>query len=285
MTATIPKAGALYFGTSELMQWIASPERDADMTMEGWQATGTYLNGGGWGRKSTHGHSTFTFAWTNKTSEQLDVINQYASGVHGDGLIYFLDPFAAEHNLFPSYWAAPRLGASGGPNLAGSGEDAPTLTASVSNTQGYPGQSAVYTLDGSETPATLWIPVPDGYTIHIGAHGAQTGTAYVTVTPDGSSAANLTMLGNDTTTRTNYTHSATSADGVTIAFDGTGTLTLAGLIAQIRPTGTSVPAGGFLAGLGNSGCIMSHPRRTGSNAALDQASLVARLREVGAWAQ
>jgi hypothetical protein len=224
--------------------------------------------------------------WPNLTADQCDQIEQYATGAHGDGPLYFLDPalIVAEANILPVYWACPRLAVNDAPNLAGSGADTPTAVATASNTQQYPAYSAKYVLDGTETPAELWIPVPDGFTFHMGAHGAATGTAKVTATPDGDSADTLILLGNNTTTRVNYEYTPVTDSGITLAIDGAGDLTLSGMIAYILPEGATPPTGIWVAGWGHSGCrIDGEMRKWYTNPAMNMFALSAMLRETGAW--
>ena len=73
-----------------------------------------------------------------------------------------------------------------------------------------------------------------------------------------------------------------------ISIGGEGTLTLAGMIGQILPTGGAVKSGGFIPGRGNTGVrISSNPTVTGYSAAIENASIgmTAEFVETGAWEQ
>jgi hypothetical protein len=73
---------------------------------------------------------------------------------------------------------------------------------------------------------------------------------------------------------------------VTVSFSGEGTLTLAALIAQVRPLGEAVPEGNFISGRGHSGCrFAAKPSIQGYSApqALDFQSITATLIETGDW--
>lgn len=73
-----------------------------------------------------------------------------------------------------------------------------------------------------------------------------------------------------------------------ISVGGEGTLTLAGLIGQILPTGQTVEPGDFIPGRGNTGVRLSgNPSVTGYSAALNNASvgMTAEFVETGAWEQ
>lgn len=272
----------IYFGTQEYMQWVPAPAINMGRSMNGWNNNASSTNGAAFVNRSFGGHRVYDMQWSMNSHENLYSIHAYASGDFGQGLIYFLDPFATGTNIMPQAWASPWIAAGhGGPNLAGTYEAEPTSVTSASNTQGYPVNSAVYTLAGTETTRTLWIPIPPGYTLHLGAHGSATSTAAVSVTPDGSAEVDLTLLGNNTTTLTNYT---TAADGATIYFTGAGTLTLSAVVGFVLPTGTAAPTGTWRPGEGNSGCAFSeHPKETGYSAALNLKAVTAQLTEVGSW--
>lgn len=277
--------GKMFFGNEELMRWVTSPEIDADASSQGF-SDGLQFEGGGASQvNSVATHMVYGFTWWPQSPDLIEAIESYALGSHGDGLIYFLDPSATRWNVLPQFWAAPRIGAVDGPILSGA-TTRPALATTATNTQQYPAKSAVYTLTGSEVPMTLRIPVPAGHTFHMGHHGAKTSTAAVTVQPDGGAVTSLTPLAANTATRTNYTYAASSDTFVTVSMDGAGTLTMSGLIAQVRPTGDTVPDGRFLSGKGHSGChFVGHPRRRVNRAAegLEKESLSAALVEVGAW--
>jgi len=272
----------MYFGTRERMTWVRVPAIETPLTKGGWGAEGVYLNGGAYVRRSATGHKRYEFSWGMTDQENIYDIIDYADGLYGAGLIYFHEPFAMVSNILPQFWAAPRLAAEDAPPFVLGKR--PTLVATAANAFGYPTQSAVYTLTALDTFSTLWIPIPNGYTLHVGVHGSATGTAAVTVLPDGGSVANLTLLNVLTNTLTNYT---STASGVTLSFGGVGQLTLAGLIAQVLPTGDSPSTGDFISGRGHSGCRFAPNSITVSGFsapnALDKVSATAGLIETGAW--
>lgn len=322
-------AKKMYFGSREFMTWIKCPSIDAGMSTVGWQSTSQYLNGGAGVRRSNTGHKEYDYVWPMASHKDADVIKNFAGGVYGEGLIYFLDPFAMKTNLLPQHWASPRLAKGEGPSLVIGRR--PTLSPTLSNGWMYPTQSAVYQLREGDTFASIYIPVPPGHTFHFGAHGSSTETAQLEIRPhyesnslieDGpglymvppeliadepqlyiigseftetapgsglyalteAAAQPVPMLSANTNQRTNV--SIPLVTGVTITLSGVGFLTLAGLIAQVRPDGEPVPNGGFLGGEGHSGCqFESFPTVVGysSPQALDKQSVTARLIETGAW--
>jgi len=269
-----------YFGSAERMAWVPCPAIEADISNVGWSTSGRYLNGGGYARRSTASGRAYQFSWNLTSADNIYKVLNYADGVYGPAPYYFLDPFAIETNLLPTYWAAPRIAASDGPSLVK--DKRPTLVATAINTLDYPTKSAVYTLVAGDKFAALFIPVPPGYTFHFGAHGSATGTAGLTVTPTGGAAVAQTLISSVSTARTNY--SVGGVTGVTISATGAGQLTLSGLMAQVRPTGVPVPMGGFISGRGNSGCEFDGlPTTNGYSSALDLQGASAKLIEVAAW--
>lgn len=275
--------GKMYMGTRDLMLWVPAPATPIpNRGLRAWESSSEFLNGGASVRGSNGGHRVYEMDWSLKPSDVIDPIHAIANGDYGDDLVYFLDPFAMKTNVMPDAWASPWKACTDGVNLAGQDANRPALEDTPQpNPYVYPIKSAEYTLTGSETPRELWIPIPDGYTLHIGAHGSATGSAAVRVLADGGSPNNLTLLTMGAT-RTNYT--VAGPGGLTISLTGTGVLTLTAIIAQVRPTGESVPNGNWHTGQGNSGCrFLGKTEDLGYNAALDFQGASATLVEVGAW--
>jgi len=273
-------ANEMYFGNKERMAWVKAPAVDTDISKVGWNAEGIFLRGGAYARKSTTSHKRYQFAWNLASQEDIYEVLDYADGLYGDGLIYFLDPFASETNLLPSFWAAPRLQAEDAPSLVI--DKIPTLVNTATNTNNYPTKSAVYTLVAGDTFAKLWIPIPAGYTLRLGVHGSATNTATVNFLPDGGSVAAITTLSATTTQLTNV--AVTGVTGVTLSAQGEGQLTLAGLVVQVLPTSAAAPTGAFISGRGHSGCrFVSSPQIQGYSSALDKVGATAILVETGAW--
>lgn len=270
----------MYFGTQARMTWVKAPTIDSGIGKIGWQSVSQFLNGGASVISSATSHKEYQFAWALASAEDTAAISDYADQVYGDGLIYFLDPFSVRTNVLPQQWAVPSLAIKDAPTFNGS-DVRPTASPTVANTYGYPTTSAVYTFNSASVFKTLWIPLPTGYTFHFGAHGSATGTAAITL--NGAAVTSLLSAASDV--RTNTT--VTGVPGVTISFSGEGTLTLAGLIAQVRPTGETVPIGGFISGRGHSGCRFntSGLEIVGYSApeALDYQSVTGRLIETGDW--
>jgi hypothetical protein len=182
----------MYFGTQERMTWVKCPAFNPDISKVGWQSTSQYLNGGATVRRSSTAHKEYQLAWNLASSDDVATITDYADRVYGDGLIYFLDPFAMSKNVLPQYWATPRLAVDDAPVFNNS-DVRPTLVDTAANTNDYPTKSAVYTFSSTDSFLSLWIPLPEGYTFHFGAHGSRVGTAAVRLVPDGATGSTTTL--------------------------------------------------------------------------------------------
>lgn len=275
----------MYFGTRERMTWITMPAINADLSKARWSSEGVFLNGGAFVQRSSAAHMRYGFSWNLASHEEIYAIADYDDGVYGDGLLYFLDPFSSRVNVLPQFWASPRLQAEDAPSLVK--DVIPTLTDTTDNEYAYPTKSAVFELTSGDEFRSLWIPIPPGYTFHFGVHGSATGTAAVTIQPDGDSASDVTPLAVTTATLTNTT--VEGPGGVTISARGEGFLTLAGLMGKVLPTGTPAPTGRFFGGRGHSGCRFSANGLsiTGYSApeGLDKVGASGTLIETGAWEQ
>lgn len=274
----------LYFGTQERMSWVKTPAIEADISKARWSAEGVFLNGGAYVRNSSAAHKRYQFSWNLASQDDIYDIVDYADGVYGAGLIYFLEPFSQKVNCLPSFWASPRLQADDAPSLVK--DKRPTLVDTAPNSYSYPTKSAVYTFSAGDEFSTLWLPVPDGYVLHLGVHGSSTGTAAITTTTDESGApVTVNMLPVNTSALTNTEVSGTN--GVTLSAEGEGQLTLAGVIAQVVPVGTPLASGRFRSGRGHSGCRFApnSPTVHGYSApeGLDMVGASATLIETGAW--
>ena len=346
----------MYFGTRDYPQWISCPVVDSDMSKIGWQSQQQYLNGGARVRRSATSHKEYNLSWSLQARDNIRAINDYADGIYGDGLIYFLDPFAMDKNVLPQYWAAPMLANDDGPILHGGVR--PSTVTTDENIYGYPTKSALYsvkanaTITGISSTGTvvtftasntfaigdvvtisgvtpslfnigtvtvasatstqftvnnsvtgtytsggtaamarpkLYIPIPTGYVGWVGVHGKATGTAAVSITPTVGisglgTAVPATLLATSSSTRVNMPVDGNTYSGVLIELTGVGTLTLAGMMMQVLPSGVTPDVGGFISGQGNSGCrFAEQPKLQNYSSAMDFSGLTARLVEVGAW--
>lgn len=299
----------LWFGTaSGGMNWFYTPLKGAEMNPEGWTTGGTLLNGGGYQQNSFGSHRTYTFEWPSSSSrEAAALMKAYADGTYGRGLIYFIDPLIYDKNILPAQWADPSMvldyeGASHvyGVNPTGSN------TANW-KTNRLPVRSVTYDLTnvtagfrGQED--SVFIPIPQGYSLLLGAVYSSTGTGGVFMSPQSStgtigSAQKLTSVA-ATTSGTFLPDSiaSTSAGGVWLwvgkSASGASTVSLTSLIARLVPTSDISLAvnayrkiGPWEPGMGHSGCRFigkpTYIANTGVNGG--QVSFAASFREVGSY--
>jgi hypothetical protein len=261
------------------------------MSKVGWNAAAQYLNGGTSIRSSVAAHKVYNLAWALQDRDNIRLITDYADGIYGDELIYFIDPFAQDKNVLPQYWAVPSLAFEDAPILVGTAK--PSIVETDSNIYGYPRNSAVYFVSPTEQRKNIYIPIPEGYTAHVGVHGSRPdgSTAYVRMRQAVGStgfgdATTLSLLGIDTDQRVNSSQANTgNVHGIVLDFQGTGTLILSGIIVQVLKNDVVPETGGFISGQGHSGCkFATQPTLQNYSSAMDKSALTAVLVEVGAWA-
>lgn len=277
-------AGQMWFGTRGYMRWIKCPAVGIDASKVGWETSSQLLNGKKFVRRSVSSHKEYQLAWNLAPRTDLQPIMDYADGMFGTGKIYWVDPFIMDRNMFPMDWSVPMQGGYDGTILNG-GEDRPELVATTSNGNGYPALSASYTVVSGQWVPEVWLPIPEGYTLHLGFHGiAGTGgtvTYAVTTGAAVGSATALTPLSVSSPTRTNASVASTTGDGVIVKLGGSGTVTITALTAVLVPTSGSVaPVGAFISGGGHAGCsFASQPALQQYSAALDKVGLTVTLIE------
>ena len=176
----------MWFGTEERMQWVPIPQSGADVSPQNWNANGTLLDGGGYSFNSFGSHKQYQFSWDGASAiKAAQTMENYASGTYGEGLIYFQDPLTYRQNVLPAHWADPSLALRGAPKLYRS-LDLP-VTKVVTPNPG-PNELPLYGVkyDLSQVgPAypqaidTLFIPVPPGMNLAVGAIYTATGTGAI----------------------------------------------------------------------------------------------------------
>lgn len=189
-----------------------TPLQGADSSPSAWGVDGTLLNGGGYGFNSFGSHKRYTYEWPQSSSpETAQMMKSYRDGTYGRGLLYFLEPGIYRTNILPAHWADPSMSLnSEAPSLVyGVGPIA--VATSGGEDLALPISSAQYDL--STTPAqtiptpdsSVFIPVPEGHTLFLGAFYSGTGTGGVFATPVNSNgtlgtAVRLTEKPNSDTT-------------------------------------------------------------------------------------
>lgn len=279
----------IYFGPRGNMKLIPAPITGPDMGAKGYTASTLGLNGGASMRTSRASHREYNYSWASEARDDLQPLIDAHMGILGDPPFYFIDPFSADRNVLPPWFAAPMLAGLGGPVLDGR-ETLPTLSATPANTLGYPVKSATFVVSASDKPIKVYVPIPPLSVLWLGFHGSVvSGTPNFTVTPFTSATAaaapvNLAPLAVTSTTLMNASFAGSSYVGVEIALSGAGSMLASGLIGQILKVGAVPPTGSFISGRGHSGCKMEDsPSVSGISSKLDLIGATVKLVEVGGW--
>lgn len=313
---------AFWFGTKEFSQWLPTPLAGADMSSLGSEVGGTYLDGGGYQVNAWDTHKTYSFEWPSSTSPEVaQTLKSYRDGTYGRGLIYFLDPLTFDKNILPARFADPSMAL---------GNEAPSLVAGVTPVEmptsnwvakRLPARSVMYDV-ASAPPATigngtaLWIPVPEGHTLYLGAHysyGGNGGVFYHPVDASGTPGTGVRLTPKTSASRSRVGVAIPRPAGGFVVLrvgtsSGAGTVILsamtallapdgyistAGLDANLEPTGANYPnpraekflSGNWIGGMGNSGCRFSGTPTYSVNSGINggRVSVAATFREVGSW--
>lgn len=243
-----------WFGTEKRAQFIPTPNSGADESPSGWDSGGTLLNGGGFQLNSFGSHKEYVFEWPSSSSRQMaQLMRDYKNGSYGRGLIYFHDPLTFDTNVLPAMWADPSIGIG----LEGSsliyGLDPVSVPTTNRDINDLPVASAQYNLasiaSGWRADDSLFIPIPEGFSLVLGAMYTFTGTGavyYRTQATDGALGA-LTVLspvGNGDSDILNTVISGSGLAGIRIQVGRTSavssTVTLTAMCARLIETSATV---------------------------------------------
>lgn len=275
MAITHNDVQGLWFGTEELMQWLPAPLSGAETSPTGWAAEGVLLNGGGFAANSFGSHKRYQYAWSDASARQTaQTMKSYADGTYGRGLIYFQDPLTFDTNVLPAMWADPSMGIGmEGASLV-YGVQATSVATPNRALNNLPVNSAVYNLDSIATgfrgkTQAVFIPVPQGYDLYLGAFYSATGTGgvyYCTQSTAGviSAPTQLTALSGTFTPILNRLVSGSSTLAGVWLYVGkssavASTVTLSAMAGRLIKTSASAPdrttlqTGPWIGGQGHSG--------------------------------
>lgn len=290
------------------MEMFATPLRGAESTPSAWSANGTLLNGGGFGFNSFGSHKRYTYEWpSTSTPQDAQKMKSYFDGTYGRGLVYFLEPGIYGTNVLPASWADPSKSVrNDAPSLVYDVEPSAVPT-SGSGANDLPVQSAQYDLStvsprSTPTPdSSVFIPIPPGHTLLVGAFYSATGSGGVFASPVNQNGAveaavRLTPKGN------------TDPEIVTDEFSGNirgvrlwvgredalpSLVTLTAMCARLLETSdlsspakvAAVKTGPWVGGQGNSGCRFAGPPSYVTNGPINggQIGFAASFVEVGSW--
>lgn len=296
----------LWFGTEDYMQWVETPLSGAESTPQGWEASGTLLNGGGYASHSWGTHRTYDYTWRNSSAREASQIMQnYRNGTWGRGLIYFHDPLTFDQNILPARWADPSM-ALGDESMSLVYGQQPVASPTPSfQVNGLPIQSVTYnvnqTTTGINREDSLFIPIPEGYQLRLGAVYTRVGLGGIFATPvqqDGveRSSILLNQVAPDAAVMTpNPVEVGMKGVRLWIGKSGSGTptptVTVSAMTARLVKVGSGsveasrVSSGPWIGGQGHSGCRFDGPpteikynRVNGG-----QVGYSASFKEVGSW--
>lgn len=282
----------MWMGTREHMVLVPCPDTGLVMNAAGWQTSGTYLNGGSYLRGSQNSHRSYQASWTMISRAEAQKIEDVARGAFGSGLIYMQEAFT-EGNILPYHVSVPRLQANDAPSMLPDGRR-PTLVDTFNNTQDFPSKSARFQLAGDQPQVMpkVYLPNPSKGIMMVAGYGAgATGGATLRMRPVGSTGLGFEVPIYPTNSSIGPGLGGPSGDeGYELFLHGTGTITLAGIVAmpvgnRLSPAYFDVP---FISGRGTSGLrVDGGVNITGYSApsAKDFVSVTMNLVEVGAWEQ
>lgn len=288
-----------WFGTEERMAFLPTPLRGAVMSPESTGVSGTLINGTGFARNARSSHKTYVFEWQDSSAiRAAALMKSYYDGTYGRGLIYFLDPLIYDKNVAPARWADPSIACDDeGPSLVYGVRPERVLTSGW-ETNDLPVYSAYYNLADVASGYrggrdTLFIPIPTGFTLYVGAFHSTTGDGVIEAYPVDNhgvvgSPTVLTEVASDATDIVPDTF--TGGRGVRIQVgksdSGAGAVTFTGFVARLYPTGLIPPAsfsaGPWMGGLGHAGVRFTGPPTYVANTGVNggQVGYAASFKEV-----
>lgn len=267
-----------YFGTVDHMQWFKTPLQGADSSPQAWGANGTLLNGGGWAVNSFGSHKRYSYEWGQSSSPEVaQRMKSYYDGSYGRGLLHFVSCDIFETNVLPAHWADPSMALDyEAPSHVYGVEPKAVVTPNASNLD-LPVRSVEYNMSGTPTsPAvgsTVFIPIPEGYTLYIGAFYTSTdstsGVYAIPVTNAGVDG-NPVLLEKQSNSGSllfanNYFSNIRGIRLWVGRTAGSGCVTMSALIGRLLPqpyndaTYTRLSRGKWVGGQGNSGCRFAQP--------------------------
>lgn len=164
--------------------WFRTPNRGAEMSPQGWGVDGTLLNGLAYATNSWGSHKRYTFEWPSSSKrDEAQFMKSLSDGTYGRGLVYFVTPDTIRKNILPARVADPSMAV---------GNEGTSLVYGVTPTavptpnwreHNLPVTSAMYTFGGSVPVGvrgnddSVFIPIPEGYTLGLAAFYSYTGSA------------------------------------------------------------------------------------------------------------
>lgn len=260
-----------WFGTERRMQWFPTPQSGADVSPSGWGDDGSTLNGLGFVNSSFGSHKQYVFEWAPSSSrEHAQLMKSYSDGTYGRGLLYFQDCLMFDTNVLPARVADPSISIgydggslvygvqpSGVPQLSGPNE-LPVTGARYNTTTVQPGFR--------KGAGGVFVPIPEGYTLALGAIHSYSGTGGVFITRQDSlgnlgATSRLTAVSDNATVIAPDLFSGVSGVWVWVGSEATGegSVTVKAMVGRLAKTEDAtgieqISRGPWIGGQGNSGC-------------------------------
>lgn len=276
MATAVSNRNGLWFGTVAKSQWFRTPLSGADSSPQAWGSSGTDLNGQGYSLGSWGSHKVYSYEWSGASARKTaQLMKSYADGTYGRGLVYFQDPLTFDTNVLTARLADPSMaiGYEGTSLVYGV---QPTGTPTGANTNDLPVTSAVYNLGTTPngfrgTQQAIYVPIPDGHTLFLGAFYSSSGTGGVYVSPQNTNGTigayvKLTELSSNSANVVQDSFSGISGVWIWVGRTAStaATVTLRGMIGRLLDTNQTVPPtnphlakikqGPWIGGQGNAGC-------------------------------
>lgn len=276
---------SMWFATEEHGLWLKCPDAALPITNVGWTTETLFLNGGYHRRRSANHAAGYSLSWSSVNREQVDALKGFYDGAYGQRPYYFVLP-GTHDNILPVSWSTPRLQALDAPPLMR--DLRPRTMVAAPSTWGYPTGSAHYVMNPELPVRSITVPVPKGFDLHLGVHGAYSGgsamayqvvgtTGWTTITP-------LTRTEGATNTVIPMADRPNGGLVTLSPLTGTsGTLTLNAMIAALRRPGESGPANGFVSGRGHSGAEFVTFEHAVNSVPADLYTMAAEFGEVEQW--
>lgn len=278
---------------------IPAPAIDMTTGQQRFGASGSYVSGGGYVRRSQFGGQVLNASWNNLSIKDMNRLHTLNEG----GIFYWDNPMARSNPIPP--WLARHgnldalfPGASGYSTSTYLLDRFPGITietwaTTLNHYRTYPRPISMpkYTFNNvtaSNAILTSFI-VPEGFEAHVWAVGESTGTARLRVGNFSQAVIPLNTVNSaGAELPTEYWSGSPSAvlpaERFTIVAEGTGTLSLANIQVRVQPVGTPVDTS-YSPGLGNTGLEFTEEglQLVQHSAALDMQSATATWMETGWW--
>lgn len=296
-----------WFGTENHAGWFATPLKGADSSPSAWGVDGTLLNGGGYAFNSFGSHKRYSYEWPSSSSPEVaQMMKSYRDGTYGRGLLYFLEPGIYKTNILPAHWADPSMSLNNEAPALVYGVDPVELPTSGGFNLGLPVASAQYdlsTVDPQIAPtpdSSVFLPVPTGHTLFLGAFYSATGTGGVFATPvnsNGTLGTTVKLTEKDNSdTEVVIDQFAGDIRGVRLwvgrSDSSASSVTLAAMCGRLietsdlgTPRETKLVAGPWIGGQGHSGCRFVGTPSYINNGPVEggRVGFAATFAEVGSW--